>query len=800
MSRALQHISLVFGLAAVPILGEEVRVSPSSVLLDSPESAQQLLVTGKRDDGRPADLTRAVRYEVVDPEVAAVDARGSVAPRREGTTEIVIQHEGERLRIPVEVKGIKAPPPVSFEEQVLPILAKAQCSSGSCHGKAEGQNGFKLTVFGFDPALDYDAIVKDSRGRRISPAAPEQSLLLLKAAAVVPHGGGLRIEPASLPYRRLARWMSDGAPFAGAGRRVMAISVEPDQPVLSAGESQQLRVTATGSGGERWCITAEAEYQTSSTLIARVDHRGLVEAGSVPGEAAILIRYRDQLTVARITLPAPGPEFPRPPAANFVDGLVWDKLERLRIAPSDLAPDAAFLRRVHLDTIGTLPSVEEARRFLASSDPEKRRRLIDSLLERAEYADYWAMRWSDVLRVDTERLSAQGAAAVVRWLRRQFLENRPYDEFVREIITARGDTRAEGPAALYKVFDSPEVLTRSMSQLFLGVRIECAQCHHHPSEKWGQDDYYALAGFFTGLARKGLPTGAESILAAGGSELKHPKTGQAIPVRALGAASVDVSRVPDRRQLLAEWMTSPDNPYLARSIANRLWAHYFGRGLVEPIDDLRSTNPATTEPPLVDLSRHLRELKYDLKAFTRTLLNSRVYQLSSEPNESNASDEQAFSHASWKALPAEVLLDAICQTTEVPEKFPGWPEGYRAIQVWENRMPHYFFRIFGRPARASVCECERSAEPSISQALHLMNSPEIIAKIQSPGGRARRLADSSLTPREIVEELYLATLSRLPTDPEMARTLEEFALSDRRAAAEDILWALLNSKEFIYNH
>ncbi len=378
---------------------------------------------------------------------------------------------------------------------------------------------------------------------------------------------------------------------------------------------------------------------------------------------------------------------------------------------------------------------------------------------------------------------------------------RRYDEWVRALVTARGSTADEGPAAIYKALATPEDLSRSFSQLFLGIRIQCAQCHHHPSDRWGQDDYYALAGFFTGIGRKTPPGGNEVLFAQKGTELPHPRTKKPVPARVLGAAPADFTGIPDRRIVLARWMTAPENPFFARAIANRLWSHYFGRGLVEPLDDMRATNPATNEPLLDELAKHVRDQNYDLKAFTRTLLNSRLYQLAG-PKDPKAIDEQNFSHAMPRAIPAEVLLDAISQATGVPEKFNGWPEGYRAIQIWDNRMPSYFFRIFGRPVRATVCECERSSEPSIAQALHLMNSEEIMSKIHDRQGTARKLANSKMMPREIVGELYLGTLSRFPTEAErtlMQRVFTE-AGDDRQAAVEDVLWALLNTRSFVYNH
>ena len=557
---------------------------------------------------------------------------------------------------------------------------------------------------------------------------------------------------------------------------------------------------AIDESGNWRCVTTEAEFESNAESLAGVDSVGLVQASDIPGEASILVRYLGHVAVCRITLPRPGVNFARPAENNFIDKLVWDKLELLGIAPSGPANDAAFLRRVFLDTIGTLPTSDEARDFLNDATPDKRARLIDHLLDRPEYVDYWTMQWLDILRADQLKISPQGAVAMQRWLRRHFAENRPFDQLARELLTVQGNTSAEGPGSFYKILKKPDEAARSISQLFLGVRIECAQCHHHPSERWSQADYVGLAGFFTGLKLKKLPNGEQAVVSLRGKDLPHPRTGDVIPARSLGAEPIDLTTVMDRRQVLADWMTAPENPFFAKAIANRLWAHYFGRGLIEPVDDIRDTNPATNEPLMRALADHMREARFDLKTFTRTLLNSQAYQLSSATNDSNESDLQNFSHAAYKTLPAEVLLDAIGQSTGVAEKFNGWPEGYRAIQVWDNRMPSYFFRIFGRPVRATVCECERSNEPSIAQALHLLNAPEIAAKIGHRDGRTRSLAMSNRQPADIINELYFATLTRFPTKNEMDLMLSAFSELDRRAATEDVLWALLNSKEFVFNH
>lgn len=801
MTKAWFVAALLFVAIGFPASAASLQVSPAKVLLDGPEATQQLFVYTSDPKSGTSDLTRQARYEVANSQIARIDNFGLVEARADGTTEVRIRHEGLQTRATIEVRGITRPVPVSFEQQIIPLLTKARCNSGGCHGKAEGQNGFKLSVFGYDPVADYQAMVLDGRGRRVLPSSPKSSLLVTKATGRTPHGGGRKLVEGTLPYQRLVRWLAEGATFhAQEISPVVSIEVEPRETILPLTGSLQLRVTALDDKGRRRCVTAEAEFESNAPTLAGVDRRGIVQGGGIPGEAAILIRFLGHVTVCRVTLPRPGVPFSRPPEVNFIDKHVWNKLERLGIPPSDLADDATFLRRTYLDTIGTLPKAAEARAFLTSTDPKKRARLIDQLFDRPEYADYWAMRWADLLRVDRDVLTAPGAVAFSRWLRRQFAENRPYDQFVRDIVTAEGGVTTEGPAGFFKALDKPEVMSRSISQLFLGVRIECAQCHHHPSERWGQEDYFALAGFFTGVARKSGPRG-ESVMVGRGEDLKHPRTGKVIPTRPLASPPTPLQDQTDRRRPLALWMTAAENPFLARAIVNRLWAHYFGRGLVEPIDDLRATNPATNEPLLDDLARHLRECKYDLKAFTRTLLNSRVYQLG-PATKANIDDAQNYSHAVARALPAEVLLDAISQATGVPEKFNGWPEGVRAIQVWDNRIPSYFLQLFGKPQRTSVCECERSNEPSIAQALHLMNAPEISAKIHSRRGIARQLAVSDKSPAAIIDELYLGLLARLPTKAEQGVLLGLFgeAGGNRRAAVEDAMWTLLNTKEFVYNH
>ncbi|MEX0727123.1 MAG: DUF1549 domain-containing protein [Planctomycetaceae bacterium] len=780
-----------------------LKISPAAVELDRPECSEQLLVMQIGADNREFDVTRLATYTVQPQGIVSISPEGVIQPLAEGSAQLTIQREQESVTIPVTVKGLSQPVPVSFSQDIMPVLTKFGCNSGRCHAKAEGQKGFKLSVFGYDAESDYEAITKEARSRRINLAAPEQSLILRKASARIPHGGGKKFHTGSFAYRRMLRWISEGAAYLqDPATAVVKVEIEPASQVLALDGTQQLRVTVIDASGRRRGVTDESQFDSNNATVAEVDNSGLITANNLVGEAAIFVRYQGMVSVCNITVPRPGVTFPRPPEINFIDGLVWNKLERLGIAPSAPADDAMFLRRVYLDTIGTLPTADEARTFLADTDSHKRSKVIDALLEREEYTDYWALRWADVMRVDREKITPHAALGMTRWLKTQLAENRPYDRMVHDILISRGPTTAESPAAFFKSLNTPDLASKSISQLFLGVRIECAQCHHHPSERWTQEDFWALGGFFTGLTVKPIPGGTDSLVSFGGTNLKQPKTGEDVPAQVLGGRPIDFTNITDRRIPLADWLTSSDNPYFAQAIANRLWAHYFGRGLIHPVDDIRETNPPSNAELMQALTQHMRDVKFDLKAFTKTLLNSQVYQLSSTANEINETDRQNFSHAFTKALPAEVLLDEICQATGVPEKFNGWPEGYRSIQVWDNRMPSYFFRIFGRPVRASVCECERSNEPSISQALHLLNSPEIAEKIHSRKGTARALADSSLTPAEIVDEVYLMTLTRYPSDEERGLFIAVYESPDipRRQATEDLLWAVMNAKEFLYNH
>jgi hypothetical protein len=703
----------------------------------------------------------------------------------------------------------------NFENQIVPILSKLGCNSGGCHGKAEGQNGFKLSVFGFDPHADYDAIVKEARGRRVAPAAPEHSLILRKTLGQVPHGGGKRMSERSREHATLLAWIAAGMPFGSPDDPVVErIEVAPADRTLEPKSTQQLQVTAVLSDGTRQDVTASANYSANVPPIAAVNEQGLIETHELAGEAAVMVSYLGKVGLSRVIVPQKRDRpFVRPRQTNLLDLLVWNKLELLGIQPSEPANEEEFLRRLFLDLIGTLPTTAEARAFLADTRADKRERLVDELLERPEFVDFWALKWADILRVDRQQLKARGAVTFYEWLRTSIRQNKPYDQFVREIVTAQGSSDRVGPANLYRVVATPELLASTTSQIFLGVRIECAQCHHHPFDKWAQDDFYGMVGFFSRVQRRGDGEGID-VAVGPPAEVKNPRTGKVVPphpLEAVGSTSPTSSSQPptthpdsDPRVALADWMTSPDNRWFSRAIANRLWSHFFGRGLVEPIDDMRDTSPASNEPLLQALSRYTADQKFDLKQVIRLITTSQVYQLSSTPNASNERDDQNFSHAAMKSVPAEVLLDAISQATGRPEEFSLQPIGTRAIQLWDNRVNHYFLAVFGRPLRVTACECERINEPSVAQVLHLMNAPEIQAKISHPRGRVQRLVRAGRSANDIVDELYLATYSRLPRDPERSSAVGyiDAATADGRRveAVEDLLWTLMNTTEFLFNH
>jgi hypothetical protein len=692
----------------------------------------------------------------------------------------------------------------NFENDIVPILSKFGCNSSACHGKAEGQNGFKLSIFGFDPAADYAALTQEGRGRRVLPSVPARSLLLAKASGLVPHGGGVRIFRGSDEFRTLNDWVAAGLPFGSpADPRVVSIEVTPRDLELKSGDKQPLHVTATFSDGQRRDVTRHARFQSNNEGLAAVDETGLVTIGNVPGDVAVMASYLDQVDVFRVLIPRPSriDNYPALPEANFIDGLVYAKLRKLNELPSPPASDSDFLRRVFLDVIGTLPTADETREFLSDEHPDRRSLLVDRLLARPEFADFWALKWSDVLRVDRQVLGHKQAYAYYRWIRDSLAANLPYDQFCREIVAAEGPL-SESPAGnFYKVVSKAGDMGGALSQVFLGVRIDCAQCHHHPFDRWSQTDYFGMQAFFTQVSFKAA-AGSETLTAGNSAPTMHPRTGEPVFAHALSADKPPAEPGGDRRKLLADWMTAPGNPWFARNQVNRVWAHFLGRGIVEPVDDVRLTNPPTNPELLNALARDFVASRFDFKQLIRTITASRVYQASATPNETNERDDQNYARALLRSVEAEVLLDAVCQTTGIPEKFQGMPAGYRAIQLWDSQTPHYFLKLFGRPTRTTACECERTNDPSVAQVLHILNSTELHAKLSHVGGRIAKLTASISDDGLLAQELYLTFYNRFPTDSERQMTTAYLVArrENRRQAAEDIAWSMLNTPEFVFNH
>jgi hypothetical protein len=784
--------------AAEPVA--DVRVDPPTVRLAGPDARHSLLVTGTRSDGRLIDLTADARLTVADEHVVRA-AGNTLRAAGDGATTVRVEVAGRSLTVPVEVTGSTTPRRYHFANDIEPLFSRFGCNASGCHGKAEGQNGFKLSVFGFDPAGDYAALVSEARGRRVFASAPERSLLLMKASGQTAHGGGIRIPAGSDAYETIRGWVAAGAPVGGAAEPVVErIRVEPAERVLDMHASQQLRIIARYTDGRDVDVTHNARFQTNNEGVAAVTADGRVRTADVPGEAAVMASFMNEVAVCRVLVPrAEAVAFPKLAINNFIDRLVDAKLQKLNIVPSGPADDAEYLRRTYLDVIGTLPTPDEVRGFLADSSANKRAKLVDALLERSEYADSWALKWADVLRVDRQALGSAGAYSYYRWIRQAVAENRPFDRFARELVTAEGPL-AEVPAAgFYKVVTKPGEAANTLSQVFLGVRIACAECHHHPLDRWGQTDYYGMAAFFTPIGVRKIGT-AEAIAAQGEATAKHLRTGETIPATPLGGKPV-ASVKDDQRAVLAAWMTSTENPFFARNLVNRLWDHFMGRGLVEPVDDVRSTNPPTNPELLDALARHFIESKYDVKAMIRLICASRVYQTASTPNQTNARDDQNYSRMVFKRPAAEVLMDMITQATGVPEKFDGAPLGTRAIQLWDSKVRHYFLKQFGRPVRASACECERNAEPNIAQVLHLLNSDFVHDRLRHDDGIAPRLCRTQPDDRRAVEELWLTFLGRPVKPDEMTRVLEFVQKAKtRREGLEDVAWALLNTKEFLFNH
>lgn len=808
-------------LALADAIADDVQVAPQRIVLHGVGATHRVLIMHASAD-QSKDVTELVAWKSEKPAVASV--RGShVVATGPGTTRVLgvwkDRPADRRVAITVEVKPAEKPRPVSFELDVQPILVSAGCSVGECHGKARGQKGFQLSLLGYDPDEDYAAIVREGRGRRVFPASPAKSLLLLKGAGIMPHGGGRALKQGGADYRTLLRWIESGMPRRSAQEpTLLGIELFPKRVMMTPRQQHGMLVIATYSDGTTRDVTDRTDFHSNENAYARVDaDTPAIVAGALPGETAVMARYMGHIQVCRVLIPAPPGEgaltdeaFAKLPRNNFIDELVWAKLRELRIPPTSQIDDATFLRRAYVDIIGTIPTAEEARRFLDSKSASKRSELVDELLDRPEYAEHWSNKWMDLLRPNPYRVGIKTVLNYDHWIRSSFRENKPYDRFARELLTATGSTWRDGAPTLFRDRRSPDELASMVSQIFLGVRLDCAKCHQHPFEVFGQDDFYSFAAYFARVGRKGtglsppISGSEEMILVKDTGEVEHPKTGKVLPPRPLFSQGDAQPISGDRRVALVDWMTSPDNPFFARVMVNRIWADMMGRGLVVPIDDLRATNPASNEALLDALAKHFRESKYDLKAVVRVIANSAAYSLSSVPNGRNAGDLRNYARHYRSRLRAEVLLDAVQKVTGVTPSYSAMPAGSRPQAIWTHRIGSVFLDTFGRPNPNEDPPCERLEDGAVTQALHLMNSPTLAAWIADNKGRAAELAKTEITPGKLAEVLYLSIYSRYPKPAETAivegHLRGKLDAASMKAAIEDLMWVMLNTPEFSFKH
>ncbi len=787
-----------------------LEIEPARAALRGPDSSAQVAVSGRSADGKLADVTDRARYSVADPAVATVDADGRIRPVGDGSTTVEVAAGGRTGSVAVVVSDCARAGPVRFAGEVVPILTRHGCNAGGCHGKSTGQNGFRLSLLGFDPGGDYDALVKEGRGRRVFPPDPGSSLLVRKPTAQVPHGGGKRFAVGSAESNTLARWIGQGMPFGpDTEPALVRVAVEPARRTIPRKGRLQLRVVAHHADGSSADVTHLAQFQSNAADLAEVDGRGVVHALDGVGEAAIMARFGGLIGVARATIPS-GVDLPdrvEPPSGNFIDPPVAGKLRELGLRPSGPCTDAEFARRSTLDICGLLPEPADVVAFEADPDPGKRARWVDRLIARPEYADLFAMKWSAILRNKRTLgdLSKAGTFAFHGWIRQSLAENKPYDRFVAEIVAARGDSNSVPPVIWYRQVDTIEGRVDDTAQLFLGLRIQCARCHHHPFEQWSQDDYYGFASFFARVESGGGPDARNLTVRNRPQGLAiNPITGEARKPKPLGAAELgDLGRYQDPRDELVGWLGRPDNPFFARAVVNRYWKHFLGRGLVEPEDDMRASNPPTNPELLDALADDFVRSGHDLKHLVRTIATSRAYGRSSQPDGPDAVDRRNLARFTPRRLPAEVLLDAIDTVAGSRSRFAGLPDPFRAVQLPDDGFASSFLDVFGRPRRESACECERSAEANLSQTLHLLNSDEIQARLADADGRAARLAADPRPEAAKVEGLYRVALARKPDDDERADCVA--FLEGRKAAGrlregyEDLIWTMINTKEFLFN-
>ena len=805
----VSYASVVLTLTTLSAAPELV-VLPREVFLNYPGAEHRILIALTENGALRRDLTPEATYRSSDSSVVEVAGKGLLRARGDGQATVTAEFEGRRASLTVRVENATGSRVWSFRNDVQPVLTKRGCNSGACHGAAAGKRGFKLSLRGFDEFADHATLTRRAVGRRVNRIEPDQSLILLKPLGELSHGGDMRFEDGSESHAILKGWIEAGAAAPREDDpRLLKVEIFPGEAVLKPGARLGVLVCAHYSDGSHRDVTPWVKFGSTADAVAAVDDEGVVKVLR-SGEAAITAWFSSKITYARISVPyedaVPEEHFARArlERRNFIDDHVLRKLEALRIAPSPSAGDLEFLRRVYLDTIGVLPTRREALRFAADSSPDKRRRLIDKLLERTEFVDYWTYKWSDLLLLNSRKIPGGSLTAFYNFIRKSVEENKPWDQFAREIVTARGSTLQNGAAGYYLMHKDPIDLTETTSLAFLGMSITCARCHNHPLEKWTQDEYYGMANLFARVKLKNGDRGGEAlVLTADFGEVIHPRRGVAMPPKPLDAEAIAPNATVDRREYLAWWLTSPENPYFSRAIVNRVWKNFLGRGLVDPEDDVRLTNPASNEPLFHAVVADFVAHGFDIRHLVRTILNSATYQRSSRPVAGNDGDGVYYSHYIIRRLPAEVILDTYSQVTEVPTDFPGYPKGFRALQLRNSQVASYFLKTFGRPERVNTCSCERSEDSSLTQVLHLSNGETLDAKLRAKEGAVTDLLEEKLTDEEVIDELYLRALTHYPGDRERTAALEILKevrdKVDRRVLLEDLFWSVLSSKQFLFN-
>ncbi len=800
-------IAMTIVLATTAVAQEPAPVSinvyPPDANLTSMRDRQSIIVQSVYADGLTRDVTDEATFVVADGTLARLE-KNVLLPSADGSTELRIEFAGHTATLPVVVTNAAVDPPISFQLDVMPIFMRAGCNTGSCHGAARGKDGFMLSLFGYDPNGDHFRLTRAIPGRRINLAIPEESLLVQKSVGAVPHTGGKRFDMDSEYAQTLLRWHQAGAPNDGGEiPKVTDVEIFPKEAVLDGeGTTQRVTVRAKYSDGSDRDVTTLAAFLSNNDNSAPISPEGVVTAAN-RGEAFIMARFETHTIGTHFIVLPKGLQFEWNGAQdyNYVDTHMHAKFRKLRINPSEVCTDEEFLRRASLDITGMVPTVDQYQQFVSDSDPKKREKLVDELLEQKEFVEIWVMKWAELLMIrTTQQIAYKPMLRYFNWVQDRLANNVPIDQMVQELLGASGGTFDNAATNYYQMETDPLKVSENVAQVFMGMRIQCAQCHNHPFDRWTMDDYYSFAAFFSQIGRKGAEDPRETIVFnSGGGDVKHPVGGRVMPPKFLGGDIPDVNGK-DRRVVMAKWLASKENPYFARNLSNIVWNHFFGRGIINEVDDVRISNPPVNPELLDALQAKFTEYDYDFKKMVRDICNSRTYQLSTATNESNAKDDKNFSHSALRRIRSEVLLDVISQVTETKNKFSGLPLGARAVQIANGNTSTYFLTTFGRATRGSVCSCEVKIEPNLSQALHLLNGDTLASKVTQGNLVGTRLQEGK-TPEQIVEELYIRCLTRKPTDKEMSELKAVIdSAADKKVVLEDAFWALLNSREFVFNH